>query len=217
MGYSGKWRERERARQLRAESWTLLDIARELSVSKASVSVWVRDVEFVPRPRNRGHPSHKPHPLTVKKQAEIERCRAEAAATIGQLSERDLTMFCLGLYAGEGSKTRGTIGFANTNPLYLAVMAAWLRTQFDVEESRLRAKVYLHDGLDLDAAESFWSRVLEIPLNQFSKPYRAVADPTRRTSKHANGCATLLYSCSLTHRRVMAMIEAVTSSFANPG
>ena len=86
-----------------------------------------------------------------------------------------------------------------------------------IEESRLRAKVYLHDGLDLDAAEAFWSRVLEIPLNQFSKPYRAVADPTRRTGKHANGCATVLYSCSLTHRRVMAMIEAITSSFAIPG
>ena len=130
MGYSGKWRERERARQLRAESWTLLDIARELGVSKASVSVWVRDVEFVPKPRNRGHPSHQPHPLTIRKQAEIERCRAEAAATIGELSDRDLMMFSLGLYAGEGAKTRGTIGFANTNPIYIAVMVAWLRMQF---------------------------------------------------------------------------------------
>ena len=88
--------------------------------------------------------------------------------TIGQLSDRDLMMFSLGLYAGEGAKTRGTIGFANTNPIYIAVMVAWLRMQFDIEESRLRAKVYLHDGLDLDAAEAFWSRVLEIPLNQFS-------------------------------------------------
>ena len=126
-------------------------------------------------------------------------------------------MFSLGLYAGEGAKTRRTIGFANTNPIYIAVMVAWLRMQFDIEESRLRAKVYLHDGLDLDAAEAFWSRVLEIPLNQFTKPYRAVADPTCRTGKHANGCATVLYSCSLTHRRVMAMIEAITSSFAIPG
>jgi hypothetical protein len=217
MGYSGKWRERERARQLRAESWTLLDIARELNVSKASVSVWVRDVEFVPKPRNRGHSSHKPHPLTVRKHAEIERCRAEAAVTIGQLSDRDLSMFALGLYAGEGAKTRSTIGFANTNPIYLAAMVAWLRRQFQIDQSRLRVKVYLHEGLDLAAAEAFWSAVLEIPVEQFSKPYRAVADPTRRSSKHVNGCATLLYSCSLTHRRVMAMIEAVTSSFAIPG
>ena len=66
-------------------------------------------------------------------------------------------MFCLGLYAGEGAKTTGTIGIANTNPIYLAVMVAWLRSHFDIAESRLRAKVYLHDGLDLGAAEAFWS------------------------------------------------------------
>ena len=46
MGYRGKLREREEARRLRAEGYTLLDIARQLGVSKSSVSVWVRDVEF---------------------------------------------------------------------------------------------------------------------------------------------------------------------------
>ena len=48
--------ERERPANFAPKSWTLLDIATELGVSKASVSVWVRDVEFVPKPRNRGHP-----------------------------------------------------------------------------------------------------------------------------------------------------------------
>lgn len=105
MGNGGKHIERHRARELRAEAWTLQEIADELGVSKGSVSVWVRDVEFVPKPRNRGHASHKPHPLHVRKLAEIERCRVEADALIGRLSSRDLTMFCLALYAGEGSKT----------------------------------------------------------------------------------------------------------------
>ena len=72
--------ERQRARELRAEAWTLQEIADELGVSKGSVSVWVRDVEFVPKPRNRGHESHRPHPLHVRKLAEIERCRVEAEA-----------------------------------------------------------------------------------------------------------------------------------------
>lgn len=57
MGYRGKLAERARARELRAESWTLLEIAGELGVSKSSVSTWVCDVDFVPRPRNRGHPA----------------------------------------------------------------------------------------------------------------------------------------------------------------
>src|SRR5687768_5498427 len=105
MGYRGKLAERERARELRAQSYTLVEIAQELGVSKASVSVWVRDVDFVPRPRNRGHPAGPHHPMRLKKEAEIERCRGEADAWIGSLTERELTMFALGLYAGEGDKT----------------------------------------------------------------------------------------------------------------
>jgi transposase len=51
MGYRGKVAEQERARELRAEAWALVEIANELGVSKSSVSLWVRDVEFTPNPR----------------------------------------------------------------------------------------------------------------------------------------------------------------------
>jgi hypothetical protein len=46
VGYRGKLAERERARQLRAQAWTINEIVAEPGVSKSSVSVWVRDVEF---------------------------------------------------------------------------------------------------------------------------------------------------------------------------
>ncbi|HSP29653.1 MAG TPA: hypothetical protein VLN74_13960 [Ilumatobacteraceae bacterium] len=133
MGYAGKYVERERARELRAQSWTLQEIATELGVAKGSVSVWVRDVDFSPKPRNRGHSGHQPHPLRVKKLAEIERCRAEAAALLGQLSDRELRTFALGLYAGEGSKTAGSVSMANTNPMLLRIFMTWLRREVDLE------------------------------------------------------------------------------------
>ena len=217
MGYAGKFVEREQARQLRAQSWTLKEIADELGVATGSVSVWVRDVEFKAKPRNRGHAHQKPHPLHVRKLEEIARCRAEAETLIDELTERDLRMFVLGLYAGEGSKTQGSVSMANTNPLLLRLFVTWLRREFDIDESRLRVKLYLHEGLDLEMATSHWSRVLDIPQEQFRMPYRAVNDPSRRRAKHIHGCATALYSCTITHRRVMAMIQAVTSPFDLPG
>ncbi len=217
MGYAGKWVERERARELRAASWTLLDIARELGVSKASVSVWVRDVPFVPKPRNRGHAGHKPHPLTVKKNAEIEQSRIDAAEFIGAVAERDLTMFALALYAGEGAKGDGSVIFANSDVRLMIVFLTWLRQTFEIDESRLRMRLYLHADLDVDRAIAFWSDSLGIPHSQFNKAYRAVADPTMRTNRHLNGCASIVYSSTFVHRRVMAMIEAVTSPFAIPG
>ena len=93
----------------------------------------------------------------------------------------------------------------------------WLRREFDVDDSRLRAKNHLHEGLDLGAATTFRSTWLEIPVARFRAPYRAVADPTRRRSKHEFGCAPALYSCSLTARRLLGRIEAISSLFDIPG
>lgn len=217
MGYGGKVAEQQRARELRAEAWTLQDIATELGVCKSSVSLWVRDVEFTPRPRNRGHRSHKPHPLHVAKLAEIERCRQEGIERIGQLAEREFLVLGLALYAGEGSKTGHTVCFANTDPRLIWVFITKLRRFFDVDESRLRMRLYLHEGLDLQAAVEFWSELTAISLDQFVKPYRAIADPTIRRTKHVLGCPAVVYSSAPTLRRVMGLIEAVLSPSSLPG
>lgn len=217
VGYRGKVEERHRARDLRARSWTLQEIATELGVSKGSVSLWVRDVDFEPRPRNRGHPAGPKHPMRPRKEAEIERCRVEAEQWAAGLTDRDLEMFVLGLYAGEGSKTDGEVAMANTNPAYSRLFLRWLRNRFDIDERRLRAIVYLHDGLDIADATAHWSKMLGIPVDQFTKPYRAVADGSIRSRKHVNGCATARYSSTYIHRRVMALIVAISCRFADPG
>jgi len=217
MGNRGKVEERLRGRELRAESSTLVAIANELGVSKGSVSEWVRDVDFVPKPCNRGHPAGPKHPMRLKKEAEIEPCRIEAEEWVGALSERDLAMFSLGLYAGEGAKTDGPVSMANTNPQLSKLFLAWLRTTSDLDEQRLRSRLYLHEGLDLTAATRYWSEALGIPVDQFQKPYRAVPDSSIRSRKHLFGCATVVYNSSLLHRRVMARIEAIVCRFSDPG
>jgi transcriptional regulator with XRE-family HTH domain len=217
MGYGGKVAEQERARELRAQSWTLTEIATELGVSKSSVSLWVRDVQFVPRPRNRGHPSQRPHKLHLAKLAEMEELRVAGIERIGQLSDRDLLVAGTALYAGEGSKRDGVVTFANSDPRMILLFITWLRTFFTVDESRLRMRLYLHDGLDLAAAQRFWSELTAIPTAQFTKPYRAVADSTIRRSKHVMGCPAVVYACSRTHRSVMGLVSALLSTACLPG
>lgn len=216
MGYGGKVGERQRARELRAQAWTLLDIATELGVSKSSVSLWVRDVEFTPNPRRR---TRRPRPssLLVRKLAEIERLDSEAVVEIGRLTERELLVAGTALYAGEGFKSDGHVGMANTDPHLLRMFVTWLRRNFEIDESRLRVRLYLHEGLDLEAAEHFWSELLNISRSQFRRPYRAVADTTRRNAKHVLGCPGVTYSCSSTHRRVMGLVRALSSTEALPG
>jgi hypothetical protein len=217
MGYRGRVEDRERARQLRAEAWPLQQIADELGVAKSSVSMWVRDVSFTPGPRNRGAPSQRLHPQHVARLAEIERLRGEGIARIGELSRKEFLVAGTALYAGEGSKTDGRVTFANSDPRMIAFFVAWLRLFFPVDESRLRIRMYLHQGLDLDAANRFWSVLTDIPVAQFGAPYQAVADSSIRSTKHPLGCPSVVYNCSRTHRAIMGLVEALLTCPGLPG
>jgi hypothetical protein len=185
-------------------------------VSKSAVSVWVRDVDFTPSPRRYGA-RRRPHPAHEAKLRQIEELDAEGVARIGTLSEDAFLAAGVALYAGEGSKTQGAVCFANTDPTMVRFFCAWLRRFFDIDESRLRVRVYLHQGLDLDAAQAHWSRVTAVPLAQFRAPYRAVADRSIRRNKHEFGCVYVDYSCTTTHRRIMGLVRALLSLGAIPG
>jgi len=184
VGYRGKVAEQQRARELRADAWTLQQIADELGVAKSSVSLWVRDVEFEARPRARAR-RREPNALQRRKQVEIEELIAAGRARIGRLSERDLLIADVALYAGEGSKTDGCVGFANTNAAMVVLFCQWLRTFFHIDAARLRARLYLHRDLDLDASVAYWSHLTPIPASQFTRPYRAVVDDTLRRATRA--------------------------------
>ena len=131
---------------------------------------------------------------------------------LGELSAQAFLAAGAALYAGEGAKTDGSVMFANSDPAMIAFFCRWLRRFFDIDERRLRVGLYLHEGLDLDAARSHWSDVTGIPQTQFTKAYRAVPDPSIRHNKHAHGCARVVYSCVHTHRAVMGLVRALLSS-----
>jgi transcriptional regulator with XRE-family HTH domain len=216
MGYRGKVEEQERARVLRARNMTLQEIATELGVSKSSVSLWVRDVPFTPSKRRTG-PHRRPHPAHDAKVAQIAALDEEGIRRLGTLTDDAFFVAGIALYAGEGSKTDGVVKFANTDPAMIRFFCAWLRRYCEVDERRLRVRVYLHQGLDLRAAQAHWSRVTGVPLAQFGRAYRAAADPSIRRNKHEFGCVYVCYACSATHRRVMGLVRALLSSSAIPG
>jgi hypothetical protein len=217
MGYRGKLAERQQARRLRGTGLPLAEIAARLGVSKSSVSLWVRDVAFEPLPRPARGRRRAPNALQRRKQGEIDRLVAEGRERIGRLSEREFLVAGVALYAGEGSKRDGAVKFANTNPRMVAFYCAWLRRFFEVDEARLRVRLYLHEGLDLAAATSFWSALTGIPPSQFQKPYRAAPDSSIRLTKHVHGCVSIDYSCSATHRSIMGLVLALLGDAVLPG
>lgn len=228
MGYRGRLVDQERARVLRSQSWTLAEIAAEVKASKGQVSAWVRDVEFDERTRKERELERKalgqavarrrgPNALQRRKREEIAELLEAGRTRVGRMSEREFLVAGVALHAGEGNKRDGEVRLANTDPRIVVFFCAWLRRFFDIDESRLRIRLYLHEGLDLAGAHQFWSELTGIPLGQFRKPYRAEPDEGIRAAKHERGCPSVGYSCSRTHRAVMGLMAALLSSEALPG
>jgi hypothetical protein len=153
----------------------------------------------------------------LAKLAEIEECNRRGIERVGVLSEEAFLVAGAALYAGEGAKRDGKVNFANTSPEMMRFFCAWLRRFFAIQESRLRVRVYLHEGLDLDAAEDFWSNVTGIARSQFNRPYRAKPDQSIRHAKHEYGCGYVDYHCSRTHREIMGLVRALLTSEVLPG
>lgn len=114
MGYRGKRAEQVPARDLRAMAWSLDEIAAELGVSKSSVSLWVRDVEFQPGPRRKAR-RRGPNALQRRKGQKIEDLRLAGVTRLGSLSKQAFLAAGAALYAGEGAKRDGAIVFANSD------------------------------------------------------------------------------------------------------
>lgn len=155
--------------------------------------------------------ARRPNKLQLKRRAEIERLKAEGLERLANPTDREFLVAGLALYAAEGNKRDREVTFANTDPRMILFFCTWLRHFFAVDESRLRVRLYLHEGLDIDEANEFWSRLTGVPIAQFGKPYRAKADPSIRTRKHLRGCPSVRYYCSKTHRTIMGLCDALLS------
>ena len=54
--------------------------------------------------------------------------RSTGEERLGALTDRDLLVAGLALYAGEGAKTDGAVKFANSDPRMIAFFLRWLRS-----------------------------------------------------------------------------------------
>jgi transposase len=106
MGYRGKLAEQQQARQLRRTGLPLAEIAARLDVSKSSVSLWVRDVEFTPLPRPPRGRRRDPNALQRRKRAEIDRLVEEGGS--GSASCRSGSSWSPGWRCTRGKGASGT-------------------------------------------------------------------------------------------------------------
>lgn len=172
--------EKQKALLLRQEGMSIKEISRVVGVSKASVSVWVRNISLSRKQigdlKRKGFTSE----LIERRRRgrlESEQIKRNAIMNLAQkdirsISQRDLRLIGLCLYWGAGGKTnQGSARISNSDPAVIKVMMRFFREISMVKEEKFRGHIHIHSHLESERAERYWSGISGIPRAQFFKTY----------------------------------------------
>ena len=170
--------ERTAARQLRREEGrSIKEIARLLSVSRSSVSLWVRDIELKPQQEaalNVRDPSRNGRRNGWAANIERARLRRRGYQLAGRRrARRQEPLYVAGcmLYWAEGWKCRGAVELSNADPEVIRFFARFLRECFGVPDERMRVACHLfadHTARQHEV-EQFWLDVAGLPRSCLRK------------------------------------------------
>jgi len=214
---------KENVKRLRKEGYTFREIREKFPfLAKGTLSEWTRNIVLTPEQEKRILYKQLKGRIKLmeynkqKHQKAIENAQriiSEAKKEIGKLIRRDLLIAGAALYWAEGSKkSRNTIEFVNSDPRIIVLMMRFFREICQIEESKFRAKLILHPGLNQKEALNFWSSLTKIPLTQFNKVY--TKPPKSSTRKMHNilykGTFALRISDTKKLWRIRGFIEALS-------
>ena len=185
---------------MRAEGCSVKEIAATLGVSRASASVWVRDVPLAPEQRAALIYRSRLGPivageLKAARARDVRRRYQDEGRRLAHERDRTYSAGCMLLWA-EGDKCRNMVGMSNSDPELLVFFARFLRQYFAVSDTDM--KVYCNlfaDHLDRQhAIEDYWLRRLELPRSSLRKSVVNVYSKhslKRRTNKLPYGTCKL--------------------------
>lgn len=169
-----KAKEKQEAIKLRQElGLSLREIAEKLKISKGTASLWLRDIEISEEHKQRLAKRYPDKNNIIQiNNNRFERCRKKRKENqaIGRkkIYEFDNVTkamefsFGCALYVAEGSKSKNSIVFTNTDPYLIKTFFDFVNTFFDTHDSywKLSVNCYLNNGLTIDEIQNYWINLL---------------------------------------------------------
>jgi len=187
---------------LRRKGKSYREIARDLGVSKGSVSNWCKDLKLSVSaqrllekksnyPREKFAEYNRQKSERVKQ--ENETIEKQAIKQIHSLSKRELCLIGTALYWGEGwkrqdSQTTPCISLGNSDPYMILIFLRFLKEVLDIPKEKIRPSIQIHKNIERQVAIEFWSNITKIPRSRFR-----IRSQISRASKGKRPFNSLLY------------------------
>ncbi|TSC88714.1 MAG: Uncharacterized protein G01um10145_740 [Microgenomates group bacterium Gr01-1014_5] len=222
MGYYGRLEEKLKAQKLRKQGLSYGEIMLQLPVSKSSLSDWCKEIPLTKKQelrllRLKSLGQRKGSIIAAQNKRRFRICRTKeifkmAKQELGRISYRDKFIAGIALYSGEGNKTDGQGGFANSDPKLINFMMKWFQRYCNIPMSKFRGSIWLHEGLNEKQSKQYWSDLTGIPINQFYKTYIAknkIGSRKIRKNIHKFGVFSINFLDSQQQRRIIGLISGV--------
>lgn len=213
-----KLKEKQKALRLRKSGKSYSQIKQLVGVSKSTLSYWLKNMPLsddrvkMLRDWNANRIEKFRNTMRQKREDRLSKTYSEEKIKILPLSERELFLAGLFLYWGEGGKTaEARLTISNTNPAIIKFFIRWLGL-FKVPKSKLRIYLHLYKDMHIKKEMIFWAKILDIPLQQFQKPYiknSALSGLTYKNGFNHGTCNAIIGDARLSERVLMG-IKAIS-------
>jgi len=170
--------KKDQALRLRRQEMSYSQIKQAIGVSKSTLSNWLKDYPLskqqIDKLRGKNEQRIERYRETMRKKRErrLLDIYEKERKRILPLSNKEIFIFGLGLYWGEGSKTRNaSLSVSNTDPSIIKFFIFWLEKSFNVPKQKLKVNLQLYQNMDIEQELLFWEDALQLARSQFNKPY----------------------------------------------
>lgn len=210
---SEKRRQAERLRRERGLSYR--EISARLGVSRSTLSSWLKDIPLQPEHRkrlraNRAGFAARAWPINRERHRKAREAARQCGAEVARRIPADPAVDELALamlYLGDGSKTSGMVRMGSVNPDILAYFVQALIRLYQVEVARRSCRLHLAEAARQEAErlETWWSKRLRLPLDNFRPPSYDLRSQVRTISEDYHGVCVVTYSDVKLQQRILGI------------
>lgn len=185
----------------RKKGYSLSELNLRFAVSKGILSNWLRNISLSKKAKQRLLTKIKNGQLVSainkkeKTKKELDVYFQDSVRDVEKLKiDKNLAkIICALLYWCEGDKNfYSAVRFTNSDDNLIRTFLNLLRKSFQLDESKFRVCVHLHNYHNTEKQLKFWSKVTDIPLSKFIRPYKK-KNTGKRTREGYNGCVSVRY------------------------
>jgi len=206
-------RTKKAAARFRSDGYSIKEVSQKLGISQSTSSLWLKgaflDAKALERLRQRRILGYKKsaHWWRVKKNAEDIEHQNFAKSVLAKITANPAHFVLLAsilLWCEGGKKEKATLRLINSDPKLISLFLYSMRNALHLDEKKFRAALHLHEYHKETEQKLFWSKITNIPLQQFRASYFK-PHTGKRIRNDYPGCITIIYHDALIFRKLKAV------------